>query len=69
MVKNNHIYVLNHDLRSIQQGQANKYSPVVKASTDYYLNEKDEPPEFRMIKDIKEILEIQGEENEEINIV
>ena len=36
MVKNNHIYVLNHDLKSIQQGQANKYSPVVKASTDYY---------------------------------
>ena len=69
MVKNNHIYVLNHDLKSIQQGQANKYSPVVKASTDYYLNEKDEPPEFRMIKDINEILEIQGEENEEINIV
>jgi hypothetical protein len=69
MVKNNHIYVLNHDLKSIQQGQANKYSPVVKASTDYYLNEKDEPPEFRMIKDINEILEIQGEENEDINIV
>ena len=32
-------------------------------------NEKDEPPEFRMIKDINEILEIQGEENEDINIV
>ena len=56
-------------MKSIQQGQANKYSPVVKASTDYYLNEKDEPPEFRMIKDINEILEIKGEENEEINIV
>ena len=41
----------------------------MKASTDYYLNEKDEPPEFRMIKDINEILKIKGEENEEINIV
>ena len=69
MVKNNHIYVLNHDLKSIQQGQANKNSLDVKASTDYYLNEKDEPPEFRMIKNINEILKIKGEENEEINIV
>ena len=69
MVKNNHIYVLNHDLKSIQQGQANKNSLVVKASTDYYLNEKDEPPNFRMIKDINKILEIKGEENEDINLV
>ena len=69
MVKNNHIYVLNHNLKSIQQGQANKYSPIVKASTDYYLNEKDEPPKFRMIKDINEILEIKGKDNEDINIV
>ena len=56
-------------MKSIQQGQANKNSLVVKSSTDYYLNEKDEPPEFRMIKDINEILEIKGEENEEMNIV
>jgi len=69
MVKNNHIYVLNYNLKSIQQGQANKYSPIVKASTNYYLNEKDEPPKFRIIKDINEILEIKGKDNKDINII
>ena len=69
MVKNNHIYVLNYNLKSIQQGQVNKYSPIVKASIDYYLNEKDDSPKFRMIKDINEILEIKGKDNEDINIV
>ena len=34
LVKNNHIYVLNHDLKSIQQKQESNI-PTVKASTDY----------------------------------
>ena len=39
MVQNNHIYVLHYDLKSVQQNQSST-SFVVKASTDYYLNEK-----------------------------
>ena len=39
MVKNNHIYTFNNDLKSIQQKQNEIFNPVVKASTDYYLNE------------------------------
>ena len=51
MVKNNHICALNHDLTSVQQNQSST-SLVVRATTDYYLNEKEAPPKYRMIKDI-----------------
>ena len=34
MVKNNHIYALNHDLKSIQQKQEGSM-PIVRASTEY----------------------------------
>ena len=66
MVKNCHIYVLNHDLKSIQQKQICNI-PLVKASTDYYINEKDKPPTYRMIKTIDDILALQEEaEKDEI---
>ena len=46
MVKKNHIYALNHDLKSVQQKQAST-SLVVRATTDYYLNEKEAPPKIQ----------------------
>ena len=55
MVENNHIYALNYDIKSIQQNQSST-SLVVRATTDYYLNEKEAPPKYRMIKDIDDIL-------------
>ena len=63
MVKNNHIYALNHDLKSIQQKQGGSM-PIVRASTDYYLNEKDEPPKFRMIKYLDDMLKLKVDEKE-----
>ena len=33
--------------------------PVVKASTDYYINEIEEPPKYKMISDINDILNIE----------
>ena len=48
MVKNSHIYALNHDLKSIQQKQLITKIPTVKASTDYYINEREEPPLYKM---------------------
>ena len=68
MVKNNHIYTLNHDLKSIQQKQNDVFNPVVKASTDYYLNETEKPPEFRMINKVDDILKLKIDEKE-VNIV
>ena len=69
MVKNNHIYVLNHDLKSIQQKQVCDI-PVVQASTDYYINERDEPPKYKMIQNVNEILKIKtDDETNEVYIV
>jgi len=55
MVKNNHIYALNHDLKSVQQNQSST-SLVVRATIDYYLNEREAPPKYRMINDILDII-------------
>ena len=69
MVKNSHIYVLNHDLKSIQQKQSCNI-PTVKASTDYYISKREEPPKYKMINNVNDILNIQVDENEkEINLV
>ena len=63
MVKNNHIYALNHDLKSVQQNQSST-SLVVRATTDYYLNKKEAPPKYRMIKDIDDILRLKLDEDD-----
>jgi hypothetical protein len=69
LVKNNHIYVLNHDLKSIQQKQDSKI-PTVKASTDYYISDKEEPPKFKMINNIDDILKIEiVEDTKQINLI
>ena len=59
MVKNNHVYALNHDLKSIQQKQIITTIPTIKASTDYYLNEREEPPQYKMITNLNDILKIE----------
>eukprot|EP00438_Fugacium_kawagutii_P012227 Skav223953 [mRNA] locus=scaffold798:243805:247131:- [translate_table: standard] len=69
MVKNSHIYVLNHDLKSIQQKQISEI-PIVKATTDYYINEKEEPCKFKMIKHVDDMLKIEVKDDEkEIKMV
>lgn len=69
MVKNSHIHVLNHDLKSIQQKQVCEI-PIVKATTDYYSNEKEETCKFKTTKHIDDILKIEvGEDEKEVEIV
>ena len=63
MVKNNHIYALNFDIKSVQQNQSST-SLVVRATTDYYINEKEAPPKYRMIKDIDDILKLKLDKDE-----
>ena len=66
-VKNSHIYTMNNDLKSIQQklGNVGK-KPIVKATTDYHINEKEEPPQFIMIRDAYEILKLVSKGKEPI---
>ena len=56
MVKNKHIYSLNHDIKTLQQKQSYD-KPIVKASTDYYINEKEHPPTYQMITGINDIMQ------------
>ena len=69
MVKNNHIYVLNHDLKSIQQKQDVHRIPTVQATTDYYINDKDTPAEFKMIENIDDILKLHNKDEKEMHLV
>ena len=63
MVKNNHI-IKSYDIKSVQQNQSST-SLVVRATTDYYLNEKEAPPKYRMIKDIDDILKLKLDKDEQ----
>ena len=65
MVQNNHIYALNYDLKSVQQNQSStSLVQVVRASSDYYLNENEAPPKYRMIKDIDDMSKLKLDEDE-----
>ena len=39
MVKGDHVYTLNHDLKSLQQKQEDVVKVLVKSSSDYRVNE------------------------------
>ena len=61
MIKNNHIYVLNYDLKSLEQKQADEGDRKrAYASEDFYIKkEKDEDDEkYTMIDNLDDILEI-----------
>eukprot|EP00438_Fugacium_kawagutii_P015581 Skav229714 [mRNA] locus=scaffold49:189255:192446:+ [translate_table: standard] len=62
LVKNKHIYALNYDIKQLQQ-KITQDIPIVKASTDYYINEDEEPPKHKMISDINDILKIEVPED------
>ena len=65
IVKNSHIYTINNDLKSIEHKQNEEEErPLVKASTDYHLNEKEEPPEFKMFRDTHDILKMVSKDKE-----
>ena len=53
-----HTFTLNHDLESIQQKQIITKLPTIKAFTDYYLNEREEPPQYKMITNVDDILKL-----------
>ena len=62
MVKNNRINTLNYDLSKIQQKQLITKLPTIKSHTDYYINEREEPPQFKMIECIDDILKIKTDD-------
>ena len=57
IVKNTHIYTVSDNLNMLRQMLPNRssYDISVKASSDYHLNEKEEPVEVKMITSLGDI--------------
>ena len=60
LVKNKHIYVLNHDLKSLKRSEMGGEKELsVKVSDNYYINDREEPRECKMIDTIEDLLHLQ----------
>ena len=57
IVKNNHIYTVSDNMNMLRQmlPKSSSYDISVKASSDYHLNEKEEPVECKMITSLDDI--------------
>ena len=59
LVKNKHIYVLNHDLKSLKRSEMGGEKELsVKVSDNYYINDREEPRECKMIDTIEDLLHL-----------
>ena len=59
MIKGNHVYTLNHNLKSLNQKIEDDDDTFrVKVHTDYYINEDKEPISCRMFENIDDLLKI-----------
>jgi hypothetical protein len=64
MVKDDHVYTLNHDIKSLCQHQDRKNPIVVKASSNYYINENKTPVQYKMIETVDDVVKIISEVKE-----
>ena len=74
LVKNKHIYVLNHDLKSLKRGEMGGEKGAsadasrgfrdlsVKVSDNYYINDREEPRECKMIDTIEDLLHLKDKD-------
>ena len=63
LVKNKHIYVLNHDLKSLKRGDMDGEKELsVKVSDNYYINDREEPRECKMIDTIEDLLHLKDKD-------
>ena len=67
LVKNNHIYVMNFNLSSLQQHKGRDYMNLkVRAPIDFHLNKSEEPSEYMIFDKIDDILKLHQPTEEEI---
>ena len=63
LVKNKHIYVLNHDLKSLKCSEMGGEKELsVKVSDNYYINDREEPRECKMIDTIEDLLHLKDKD-------
>ena len=70
MIKGNHIYTMNDNIKSIAQKELEE-SMKICASTDFRLNSKDKPVKYVFFNGIDDIMGIveENEDEEEVNLV
>ena len=67
LVKNSHIYTLNHNLNSLKRKEAPENNYSVKCHQHYYINDRKEAMKYTMINDINDILQLK--EKDEYKII
>ena len=58
LIKNDHIYTMDRDIKTLKAnlGINKEYTLDIKASTDFYINTREEPIECRMIESVNDFL-------------
>ena len=62
LVKNNHIYLLNHDLNTLRQVQANEEGFKAPITSRLYISDRNEPIKYKMFDDADDLLKMRDEE-------
>ena len=62
LVKNNHIYLLNHDLNTLRQMQANEEGFKAPTTSRFYITDRNEPIKYKMFDDVDDLLKMRDEE-------
>ena len=67
LVKNSHIYTLNHNLNSLKRREAPENNYSVTCHQHYYINDRKEAMKYTMINDITDVLQLK--EKDEYKII
>ena len=67
LVKNSHIYTLNHNLKSLKSKNTPENNYSVKCHQHYYINDRKEAMKYTMINDITDVLQLR--EKDEYKII
>ena len=67
LVKNSHIYTLNHNLKSLKSKNTPENNYSVKCHQHYYINDRKEAMKYTMINDINDLLQLK--EKDEYKII
>ena len=62
LVKNSHIYTLNHNLNSLKKLDGGKDNYTIRIGNNYYINDRKEAMKYTMIEDINNILQLKDKD-------
>eukprot|EP00438_Fugacium_kawagutii_P004546 Skav222288 [mRNA] locus=scaffold807:301469:304798:- [translate_table: standard] len=67
LVKNSHIYTLNHNLKSLKRTEKETNPYNLKIGNSYFINNRAEPRTFNMISSVNDLLQLK--EKDEYNLI